>query len=355
MAKKTKNLTERNKLYIAIFLTLLILAGIIFISLSVFSPDRSDSENNNDDFNISRSELIEKLSVSAKNGVEPTDILVQRIKLTDLPVYPVEWQKKFFKTSELANQLVSGEAADPDKDGLTNKEEYFQGASPINPDTLCNGDVDDVTCFGKNDGENVAEGISPLTGLSLDAQPEFLIKRQDFAILDNIQDTFEIAAREGVDFPSLYILSKSIDLQSEIDEIGVLEQEDNRQNFLNYTRLRIDILDDFTNQDELSNFAEIYQITDVNELENIRLKYVELQDKMINTTVPTRFVPSHKAYILIFEKMEQLIEQRKQGFENKDLLTDEFRDVSRDKAVEVVWGYRELNKQISILEENFDL
>jgi len=350
MAKKIqKDVTEKNKIYIAVFLTLLILASILFVSFTFFNPNKGSVENT-EEFNVSRDEIIKRLSVSAASGVKPADVVIQKVKLTDLPVYPVEWQKKFFKSTEIANQLVSGEAADPDKDGLTNKEEYFQGTIPTNPDTLCDGKTDNDKCFGKNDGENVEQGISPLTGLSLDTQPEFLIKRQDFHILDNIQDTFEIAAREGVDFPTLYVLARAIDLSDQVESIKVLEQDDSRDNIINYTKVRVEVLKDFVDRDELTSFAKIYQITNVPDLEVAKQQYVELRDQMINTTVPNKYKATHQSYIFIFDKIVELIDLRIQGFENKNLLTDEFKDINRDKAVEVVWGYKDLNEKLSILE-----
>ncbi|NJS41589.1 hypothetical protein HC766_04550 [Candidatus Gracilibacteria bacterium] len=222
--KNHKKPYGKNKIVIAVFLTIAILTGVIILSTTLFSNKSSDESTSNSD-NVDKEAIIKKLAQSSQSGLQPQEVINQTIQLSDLPVYPIAWQEKFFKLTERNNELVAGPAADYDKDGLSNKEEYFQGSDPTNPDTLCDGKTDDANCQGKNDSENVKQGISPLTGLQIDTPKEFVIKRQDVHILDNIQDTFETAAREGVDFPTLYILAKTIDLSSELDAIKVIEQK----------------------------------------------------------------------------------------------------------------------------------
>lgn len=63
-----------------------------------------------------------------------------------------DWKKEVFKTSTCSNQVCGGDV-DPDKDGLTNNDEYRYGTNPLDPDT----DND-----GKKDGEEVAAGTDPL-------------------------------------------------------------------------------------------------------------------------------------------------------------------------------------------------
>jgi len=64
----------------------------------------------------------------------------------------VKWKKDNFKTDNCPDQICGGNA-DPDKDGLSNNDEFRYGTDPMNPDT----DHD-----GKTDGEEVAAGTDPL-------------------------------------------------------------------------------------------------------------------------------------------------------------------------------------------------
>lgn len=64
-----------------------------------------------------------------------------------------EWQEKYFKSTECLDQNICSGEADPDKDGITNNEEYRLGSSPTNPDS----DQD-----GFLDGDEMKNGFDPL-------------------------------------------------------------------------------------------------------------------------------------------------------------------------------------------------
>jgi hypothetical protein len=340
---KTKKVatTDKHKIFIAGFLTLLVMVGIITVSNIFFSPKQEKTQIDNTN-TVDKQSIIDEINKSAQSGIKAKDTIVQTVSLNDLPVYPEAWQKKYFSPIELANELISGPAADYDKDGLTNKDEYFQGSNPTNKDTLCDGKTDGNKCTGKTDGENVAAGINPLTGLAIDTPQKFVIKRQDYAILNNIENTFETAAREGVDFPTLYVLSKTIDLNSELDQIQVQTQEDKRENVINYIKLRVNILEGFSSEDELTTFAEIYQITNIKELENAKQKYIGFREKLSASPVPESYTASHKSYLHIFTKLTDLIDLRIKGLNDKTLLNDDFRELNKKKGIEVVWAYKKL-------------
>ncbi len=63
------------------------------------------------------------------------------------------WQKKFFHQSVCQNKNVCGSEADPDKDGLTNNEEFQYKTDPLSPDS----DKD-----GYLDGDEIKNGFNPL-------------------------------------------------------------------------------------------------------------------------------------------------------------------------------------------------
>ncbi len=62
------------------------------------------------------------------------------------------WQQKYFNNSACQDPAICGDAADPDRDGLTNKEEFALGTDPNNPDSDGDGlaDGDEVHVFGSN-------------------------------------------------------------------------------------------------------------------------------------------------------------------------------------------------------------
>lgn len=67
-----------------------------------------------------------------------------------------DWQKKYFNSGACQSQNTCGEPADPDHDGLTNKEEYTLVADPNNPDSDGDGlsDGDEIHVFGSNPLQN---------------------------------------------------------------------------------------------------------------------------------------------------------------------------------------------------------
>lgn len=281
--------------------------------------------------------------------INPEDIVYKTINFEDLPIYPKAWVEKRFSSSDRSNALISGPSADPDGDGLSNKQEYLYGSNPNIKDTLCDGKNDTNLCKGRNDKQNVDAGISPLTGLDLNTPKKIKIPRQDLSVIAQIQDSFENASKEGVDFPELYQKSRSIDLSKEMDIIEVSTQEDTRDNILNYQQARIDILKEFVDEDEVASFTNIYQYTKLEDLSKVKKRYTGLKDKLQMTLVPKKYKNSHKAYVLVFQKLVNLIDHR-ENIIQKNSYTDEVKQESQKKVVEVFWGYRRLNEEITKLQ-----
>jgi len=285
--------------------------------------------------------------------------LYQIVKLADLPIYPDSWVGRNFLPQEKGNLLISGAMADPDGDGLSNKQEYFLGSNPKVKDTLCGNRSDNsiankssrVICDGKGSDKIYFErGISPLTGFDLEAPQQFKIVRQDLAIVDGVKSSFETASGEGVDFPVLYQLSKNIDLTSETDQIQVRTSSDTPQNIIDYRQVRLDILSQSIGENQFSGLSQVYQTNNTEQLEIVKNQYQQQLTKLNAAIVPQKMVPTHKAYVLITMKLQKLVEFRIEGIKNQKLNDPEFSKSAKEKATEVVWGYRILS-EITAKEE----
>jgi nitrogen fixation-related uncharacterized protein len=341
------NKTSQSKNILAITVSIALVAITIFSFL--WFTKSNNKNNTTQEQSYSTRDAIDKLGKSL-DQVNLDTVLYDIISFKDLPVYPKGWVEKFFSLSEQANQLISGPNADADSDGLTNKEEYFYASSPISKDTFCNGKLDEKLCNGNNDKQNVDAGISPLTGLTLDSYDKVKIKKQDYAILNRIQDSFENAAKEGIDFPTLYQLSKTIDLNPEYKKIEILSQSNERVNIINYISFRAKLLQDISDEGEVSLFSELYQSIRVDEIKNLRKKYLSKSEDLKNTYAPERFSELHKAYIFFFEKIIQLLDLRVEGISEKKTESKDFRDRSKKQGVEVMWSYKKLNEISSDLK-----
>ncbi len=345
-----------NKPNIAIFSTILIILVLgSIVGYSWFTNEQFRNvltgKGSTSNINDSVTTAVENLGKSTK--LINTDALIyDTINFRNLPVYPKAWVEKYFQNGEALNQLVSAPDKDPDADGLTNKEEYFYASNPKNKDTLCDGKQDGKKCVGKTDKQLIDEGISPLTGLELVKIENVRVKKQDYAILNKIQDSFENASREGVDFPTLYQLSKSIDLTEEYKVLPILTQSDDRENLLNYINFRVNLLQDLVAQDQVSLFTEIYQSTKVEDIKKTREKYAKKNEELRTTYAPERFESIHRSYIFFFDKIIELLDFRADGIEKNTLGSEASKKINQEKAVAVVWAYRLLNENLSTVNVN---
>jgi hypothetical protein len=97
------------------------------------------------------------VSHSVKNAYQPQDLLVTNVQPQPQPEIPSlafktpqDWRDKYFPNC--LDETLCGDSADPDKDGLTNLEEYTNNTDPNNADSDLDGlaDGDEVNVFGTN-------------------------------------------------------------------------------------------------------------------------------------------------------------------------------------------------------------
>ena len=273
-------------------------------------------------------------------------VIYQTISFEELPIYPQAWVDKYFDNKEQANALIGGQDADPDADGLSNKQEYLYGSDPTNKDSLCEGRIDNNTCVGRTDKQNVDAGISPLTGLQLDTPRKIKIKKQDLAVIGNLKNSLETASSEGVDFPTLYQLAKTIDLTEEMNKQKVISIQDTAQGFLDYQQFRVEILGDFADDDEFSSFTKIYELSTKEDFDTYIKKYTDIRDKLAAASVPQKYIQAHRAYILLFQKLVNLVEHRKDGV-LAGSIGPAFKEKSKKISTEMVWSYKRLNEELT--------
>jgi hypothetical protein len=274
-----------------------------------------------------------------------------RIKFEELPVYPEGWVKRNFSSAEVRNALLSGPEADFDNDGLTNKAEFLYGSNPKEAYSLCDNNLDQTEedCVN-TDGENVAAGISPLTGFELEESREIILERQDSTLVGSIEDSFATAAEEGVDFPSLYQLSRLIDLTDEAQEFNVNIVNDTRETYVNYLQLRVESVRKVLRTDEvetqLASLIQIYNFSQVEDLEAEREVYDEIVRALENAAVPSAYETSHRALVMAFTKVQELIDHRIEGIQTNTLGDSDYQARSKELATEIVWGYRVYAEEI---------
>jgi len=347
-------LEQKYRIILAITLTIGIIGGLVYfsggnkINFNQQQPKKDNTAESDFLNNPTIQNNLAKLE-NIKDSLKPRDIVYDFLKYEDLPIYPISWVGRTFSDAEQRNSLISGPAADPDNDGLTNKAEYLFGSDPKNKYTLCGKNEGETKCL-KTDKENVDAGISPLTGFAIETNRNIVLRKQDTVVIESIQESFESASKEGVDFPILYQESNLIDLKNELDDETFVTTEDNRDSYTFYIDTRLDVLDKFLAQDELESdlggLLIIYKATQLKDLEILKTRYTGLLQVLKTTAVPNTYTKSHQAFILLFKKLIKLIETREIGIQNKTQETPEFQALSKKIAVEIVWSYRQMNEEL---------
>lgn len=347
------------KVAIALVMTVTVVGGIFYFSTRGF-PDWRKSEAKvelKDNDILNNKELKTQLNIlnNIADSTDPISIVYETVKFEDLPIYPDGWVKRNFTETEIRNSLVSGPGADADSDGLTNKMEFLYGSNPNNKYTLCgNAEVSPDCKF--TDKENVDRAISPLTGLQIEAGRNVVYNKQERGVLESIQESFDAASAEGVDFPQLYQLSLKVDLQSELDKISFRTVDENRQTLSDYLQGRIESIKKFMNagelQDELGSLLLIYKLNKVEDLDKLEQSYKELEKSLLDAAVPKRYEVSQKAFVLLLRKLNELIEHRKYGITNGTSTSLQAQEKSKKLAIEIVWSYRKMNEELRTLEQS---
>ena len=276
--------------------------------------------------------------------------------LLELDIYPNAWVKRNFNETEQRNALISGKDADPSNSGLSNKEKYLYGGNPKKRNSLCDGknlgnkpfEGSEYTCDNKTDKQLVAAGISPLTGLELDTPKTFRALNQDVNIINSLKDGIEKASEDALDYPDLYQLSRTVNYDNKLTNYKVTSVEDSSKTRIDYRTLRLDILKDFVGSDSSTlSIGQIYQISSREQFQSLKELYQKQIDKLNSASVPKPYSTSHQAYIFILSRLQELVDIRQKGLETKTTETDDYRKVVKDKAIEVVWGYRKLSEELS--------
>jgi hypothetical protein len=288
---------------------------------------------------------IDSLKKTVANA-SPDKLVFEDISLDDLQVYPKSWAARNFTSLQLENQLISGAESDPDKDGLSNRQEFLYGANPLRASTYC--DVKSATVdekCPKSDKQMIDANYNPLTGLGLEIKKKFKVKKIDRNIAESVETPLSVASDQGFDFPQLYEESRKIDLGKEFSDIKVLTQKDSGEGVLTYYKTRLDILKDFAQDDELSSFGSVYGVLEVSKLDSLLTKYKIIYDKLLMTICPELIADYHRGNIMVVQKLIAVIDSRKAILAKDKTETKEEIDASKDLAKQMLWAYRNLNDQ----------
>lgn len=337
------NLTNTQRSIIAGILAALVIIGSL-VGYAYFANQDNETTDVVEDDVLAEIEALSRSASGRLSSIEPEDLLLDTITFSELDIYPSAWVERRFPASNVNNLSITGATQDPDQDGLINKLEFIYGSDPLNPDSLCDGDTTKDGCEGRNDKENVDAGISPLTGLPITEDESFEINFQNQALIETLSESFDEAAREGLDFPTLYDLSRTVDNTEYVSQIPVSTVPETRENLLEYNRFKAELTRSFVGGDELESLTRVYSLIDLEELQNQLVALEDQYQEVLNYQVPDTQVERHQLFTYIYEQLVVLLETRIDGLEQDIIGTPAYGDLARQTSVNIVWSYRVLNE-----------
>lgn len=337
------------KQLLAILLAFVVVSGGIW-SYFYFTKTSIGIETPKDDVYVSdlainQQNAIDQLKTTVQTAT-PEKLLYTEFTLDELKIYPKEWVANKFTEVQQANALISGAEADPDGDKLTNRQEFLYGANPNNPHTFCGvqkTNEDGTPC--KTDKELLAENRSPLTGLILEIPKKFRFKLVDKQMVEGLQESFGTSSKEGVDFPAMYELARTINLNDELDNIQVTSQKNTGNTMIKYYEQRLDILKDMSKDDELSSFTSVYGLLETPKLDALTTNYKTMITKLQAMVVPQLMLNYHKANIMILQKLALISEHRSKIIAEKTFTQPDNIEKSQKLGKEMLWAYRKVNEE----------
>jgi len=204
---------------------------------------------------------------------------------SDLPGW---WYKQYFGSSVCKSKDCMSDA-DPDKDGLTNQQEYYFQTDPNNAYTA--GDK-------MNDGELVAHGYDPTksnhVAFSQSASDDSIVGESLLFANDvksEVQDSLDI---NKVNIPMVP--------DSQLKIVA-----DNENNFQQYKKQLTATLNKYFPDKDIQSIVSTIQSSDANQLNDVRNKSSLLALDLEDIPVPQTLLDFHKYAIAVFRLLPQII------------------------------------------------
>lgn len=199
------------------------------------------------------------------------------------------WLKQYFSVS-VCNQDICQVNADPDKDGLTNKQEYFYHTDPLKAFTV--GDK-------LNDGQLVAAGFDPSKSghITFDEVPS-----EDNLIGESL--VFDSSIKEILNEMSDPTKIKLPEIKSE--ELTIIN-DNSKQAKIEYSRKVDEAVKQYFSFDVEEAIKRAQQEADIDQLSEIKILSVKLLAALKSIPVPSDYVQLHKYYIALAELTPKVI------------------------------------------------
>jgi hypothetical protein len=349
------SLTNIQKQFVAIFIALALtgtVGSIYYLkatnnlqNLTLNNLALETNTTTNSDVKNAVNEIQSRL-----NQADPQSLIFEEVNLADLRIYPPQWVANRFTKEQQSNSLISGPDADPDGDGLPNRLELINGSNPLSKFTLCGDSLIDKPGCNKTDKEMLEGGLNPLTGLKLEDDSRFNIKKVDKNIIPSIQESFANAETEGVTYTELYEKSRTINLSKEFKETKITSIKTDRDSLLKYLDARFESLKTAEENDEILTFSNIYKLVDINKITDLENYYKEIQLKLNPLPTPNIYSNFQKGSVMLVNKILKIIELRKQNILSSDTNSVEFKEKNKQAALELFWTYRRINDEQRLVE-----
>ncbi len=219
---------------------------------------------------------------------------------SDIPGW---WLQQYFGASVCAEERCQA-SFDPDKDKLSNEQEFFYHSNPLNSDTNKN---------GLNDGEDVANNYDP----SKEGNVSFDELQSDEGIL-NESLIFDYDVKQLIN--DMTDPSK-VKLPEVKNEEIILSNDNSKEAKTEYVKKSNEIAAKYFNFDVEKTFQSAAQTGDIDQINEIKIRSLKMISEFKTLPVPPDFIQLHKYYIsqgLLIPKVITIPSADTLGLENSN-------------------------------------
>lgn len=214
---------------------------------------------------------------------------VANISIAEASEIPGWWYQDYFGSSVCSEDNCQSDA-DPDKDKLSNSQEFYYHTNPLDPHTV----KDQL-----DDGELVARGFDP----SKAGQLTF----EEIVTEENLLGESLVLGKDIKEMVAESNDISKISLPLVEDSQLNIRRTDDKDTYKNYFRDLESTINKYFQEQDVAYIKEIIKSGSDAEVSDIKIKSAGLAIQLKTIPVPGRFVMFHKYNIALYELLSQII------------------------------------------------
>ncbi|MCL5436106.1 MAG: thrombospondin type 3 repeat-containing protein [Patescibacteria group bacterium] len=244
-------------------------------------------------------------------------------------VIPISWYQQYFSDETITRVSIAGAEADPDKDGLTNKQEYLFGTNPM---------VSDTDRDGLSDGAEVAAGTDPTDS----ASPVTSAVQSKPSPVDNfVEEVKNQLSAEGVDSEAEMNNFLKLDQAAVLPTIpdsDIKLVPDSDASLQEYQLAVSKIINEFSSGGIDSAFGQAFSADSLSDAKALSEKFASYLARLRELRVPKSSVETQKNTLIFFGALKKIADEKLAMLENSEDLSGWSEIIHQLKIISIVGG-----------------